>query len=673
MLAGCPAPKQDAELPVALARRGPAPIVVSSDPWVLSTDTWDDAYRGAYLGNGYLGQRVMQSGTALSGEQAEPAFMAGGYRRESLATVPPLLPLRLESGGKIWGADGASAKKYHQELLLKEGILLTRAAWDAGAGEADLELETALLRQHPDVAVIRGKITNRSRAPISVVIAGKGLPEARSGRFGTAALVNYKAPIGDCAAYLQVLDRTDLSPIAGENPGFELPSGQVATFALVTQVTNGTLQFKGGPARFATLDQSLIDRWFAEHRREWEALWEHDLEIEGDAEAQQVVRACLFQLFSSVREENHWGVPPMGLSANAFSGHVFWDMDSWMLPSLLPQHPELARAMLEYRFRTLDGAKANARKEGLPGASYAWESAATGRETIPGAVFSHGRHVSGDVALALKQFYAATGDRGWLQSRAWPILRPTAENWVARAKPDGKGGFVVRQVTTPDELAGQVDHSAWTHHVARVNLDFATETGKALGQAVNPKWSTVSPGLSFLRDPATKLILPYAGFTERTKAKQADVLLLAHPGEAELSAEELGRMYNHYAPRVIANGPAMTDAIYAVAAARLGRGEEALKRFKLSYQPFVRPPFHLFSEKRTRDNLAFLTGAAGVVEAVVYGFGGLRLEPGAEGRPRLEPHLPPGWTALRIRKLHWRGKRWDVEIKQGAPPVWTPA
>src|SRR5205085_5104846 len=125
-------------------------------------------------------------------------------------------------------------------------------------------------------------------------------------------------------------------------------------------------------------------------------------------------------------------------------------------------------------------------------------------------------------------------------------------------------------------------------------------------------------------------------------------------------------------PRVIANGPAMTDAIHTIVAARLDRGEEALKRFRASYQPFVRPPFLLFSEKRTRDNVCFLTGEAGVVEAVLYGFAGLRLEPDPAhpDRPRLDPHLPPGWSALRLRSLRWRGKVWDVEIKAGGQPVW---
>src|SRR5204863_3437536 len=100
------------------------------------------------------------------------------------------------------------------------------------------------------------------------------------------------------------------------------------------------------------------------------SLWTSDIEIEGDPEAQAVARACRFYLLESMRPDVDRGVPPMGLSSDAFNGHVFWDMDTWMLPAVLPQNPELARAMLEYRVRTLPGARTNAAATGRAGAAF---------------------------------------------------------------------------------------------------------------------------------------------------------------------------------------------------------------------------------------------------------------------------------------------------------------
>jgi trehalose/maltose hydrolase-like predicted phosphorylase len=674
LLPGC-TPPAPAPGPAAAPPRGPAPIRVSSDPWVISTDAWGGPeYRGVYLGNGFLGQRFMQTGGLYAGA-AEPAFMAGYYIREGLAPILPLTPLQVTSNGHVFGAEPTRIRKYHQELRLKDGLLVTQATWDDGAGSVDLEATAAVLRQRPDTALLTLSVQNHGTAPVTVGVPEGVAPDAPSAGESVPGTVRYASGSVTCRAVLAA-GPNGPAPAAGDGMKTRcvVPAQGTAQLSLTTQFS------RPGPAA-PPVRQPDPAKSLDAHRAAWNRLWASDIEIDGDPEAQEVARACRFYLLSSIRPESAAGVPPMGLSSGAFNGHVFWDMDSWMLPALLPQHPDLARAMLEYRYRTLPGARANAQSERLPGASYAWESAATGRETQLREVFRHGRHVTGDVALALKQYYLATGDNAWLRSRAWPILKETADNWAARAQPGPGGTYVIKQVTTPDELAGQVDHSAWTQHVARVNLEFASVAAKQLGLPRNPKWATVANGLTFLRDPESHLILPYAGFGKTTQAKQADALLLIHPGMADLPPAEVGRMYDFYAPRVIKNGPAMTDAIHAIVAARLGRGDEALARFRQSYQPFVRPPYHLFSEKRTRDNLCFLTGAAGVLEAVLYGFAGLHPEgapPGttelaghASAQPRLDPHLPPGWKALRLRNLQWRGFAWDVEIKAGAPPVWT--
>ena len=608
---------------------------------------------------------------------SEPGYLAGNYEKgKTLGALPPLLPLRIQCGDRVFGSDASQVKDHEQSLRLKEGVLETNGTWDSGAGQVSLELTSALPYTEPNLALVVAKVKNDGSKPVWVGVPDDAVPP--SGPLGGEALPGYfyflKNGI-DTRLSLSVLEGdgqpTDAfsAPQDGFRTRVEVPAGMTVQVALATSVRapgagTGRLQFPFGEEA-----GKRIDGIMAAHRKAWEARWAGDIEIEGDAEAQEVVRACLFQLFCSVRENSDDGVPPMGLSAKAFEGHVFWDMDSWMFPALLPQHPELAASMAAYRLKTLPGAVANAKAEKLPGASYAWESASTGEERLIGNNFNRGRHVTGDVSLALKQYWLATGDKDWLRQTAWPILKATADNWAARAKPSGKG-FDFPRVSTPDENAGLVDHSAWTQHVAKVNLEFATEAAGMVRQPASPKWKQVAEGLEFLKSP-DGLILPYKGFTEKSKAKQADALLLFHPGELDLPEAEMGRMYDFYSPRVISNGPAMTDAIEAIVAARLGRGEEALKQFQESYRPFVRPPFHAFSEKRSRDNLSFMTGAAGVVEAVVYGFGGLQITPnGATGRPVLKPHLPPGWTALRLKNLQWRGKRWDVEIKPDREPVW---
>ena len=136
-------------------------------------------------------------------------------------------------------------------------------------------------------------------------------------------------------------------------------------------------------------------------------------------------------------------------------------------------------------------------------------------------------------------------------------------------------------------------------------------------------------------------------------------------------------MLDFYAAHTSANGPAMTTSIQAVIAARLGMAQESLDQFHASYRPFERGPWDAFAEKRTSNRVYFCTGMAGCLQSVLYGFAGLQVsEAGhaAEGTKLAgdsvaslyaNPHLPPGWSGLTVKGIHFRGKTLDLIISAG--------
>lgn len=67
----------------------------------------------------------------------------------------------------------------------------------------------------------------------------------------------------------------------------------------------------------------------------------------------------------------------------------------------------------------------------------------------------------------------------------------------------------------------------------------------------------------------------------------------------------------------------MTYAIFTILYSRLNDSDNAYKYFKESYQPYALPPFGVFAETKGGSNPYFITGAGGVVQSLVYGFGGL--------------------------------------------------
>ncbi len=417
----------------------------------------------------------------------------------------------------------------------------------------------------------------------------------------------------------------------------------------------------------------------------WPKLWQtSDIAITGDPEAQQVTHANLFYLLSSTYPGSDHSIPPMGLSSDIYGGHIFWDAEVWMMPALIVQHPDYAKSIIDYRFKTLGQAKKNARLHGFAGAEYPWESAETGAEMAP-AEFAQERHITADVGWAAWQYYLWTGDKAYLVKEGWPVLSATAAYWVSRVTRGADGKYHILQVLSPDETAGVVNDNAYTNAVVQANLRAAASAAKVLGQPADPRWAAIAGGLYFPYDKTRGIPAENdAPMTDRFSAKQADTLLLIHPLNKSFDPATEGKMLDFYSAHTIKNGPAMTASMQAIVAAHLGRGQDALDQFHDSYRPFMRGPWDAFAEKRTSNRVYFCTGMGGCLQSVLYGFAGLQVvEAGqaamgtkvagdAAAALYADPHLPPGWGGLTVKGVQFHGKAYGVAVGAGNKVTVTP-
>jgi len=107
--------------------------------------------------------------------------------------------------------------------------------------------------------------------------------------------------------------------------------------------------------------------------------------------------------------------------------------------------------------------------------------------------------------------------------------------------------------------------------------------------------------------------------------KQADANLLAYPLGIIQSPSQIKKDLEYYEVRVPEKDtPAMTQAIFSLLYARLGDKEKAYHFFKDAYVPNLNPPFRVIAETKGGTNPYFITGAGGILQTVMMGFGGLR-------------------------------------------------
>jgi len=93
--------------------------------------------------------------------------------------------------------------------------------------------------------------------------------------------------------------------------------------------------------------------------------------------------------------------------------------------------------------------------------------------------------------------------------------------------------------------------------------------------------------------------------------------------------------------------------------ARLGNGSKAYHYFKEAYIPNLNPPFRVIAETKGGTNPYFATGAGGILQCMLMGFGGLDITP--TGITQLKSALPPNWKSLTITGVGPQKKTYTVK------------
>lgn len=383
------------------------------------------------------------------------------------------------------------------------------------------------------------------------------------------------------------------------------------------------------------------------HYRLWDELWQGDIRIEGDDDAQRIVRFALFNLYSSCRGGSRLSIPPMGLSLQGYNGHIFWDTELWMYPPMLLLNQDIARSMLDYRFDRLPAARKKALAYGYRGAMFPWESDDSGEEATPTHAltgpFEH--HITADIGIACWNYYCVTRDVRWLQREGYPLLKEIADFWTSRVTRNQDGSYSIHNVTGADEYANGVTDNAFTNGAASLALKYACQAAEICGEKVPEIWREIGENIRVLQfeNGVTREHSTYKG----EMIKQADANLLAYPLGLITDEYRQRQDLEYYAERIDQkDGPAMSYSVYCVQYARMGEADKAYEMFRRCYEPNLRKPFGVISETPTSNNPYFMTGAGGLLQAVLNGFCGLQITD--EGIVQLPSALPSHWKRVTV-------------------------
>ncbi|MBV9604775.1 MAG: hypothetical protein JO027_06700 [Solirubrobacterales bacterium] len=704
----------------AAAQAAPPP---SAGSFVLTATSPGGNYAPTFTGNGMLGVRVPPSGQGYAaGTVPAQSELAGFYAQvtgspkpgdnvQQRANIPTWSTLTFSENGQTFTVPGPGISNWRQSLDLHTGIVTTTARWTAPDGHVtDLTYQVLTDRAGEFVGLVQLQLTPQWTGTATVTDAIDGTADTTATpELTTQVSKNWDAPSHQDWVTIQA-DGTNIQTSVASQLAFspnvsatvtptdqstDQSVGQQATFPVTAGQTYTITKYVGVESSQDAADTVTAARgqassaastgWdalLAANKAAWGALWSGWIEILGNRTLATDVNASEFYLWSSTRAGVDWSVSPAGLSSNGYDGHIFWDAETWMYPSLLAQHPDLAAGMDAYRFDRLTQAEQHAAATGYSGARFPWESALDGTEQIPPPVSinSEGlyeQHITADIALAQWQYYLATGDRGWLATQGWPVLSQAATFWASRATLGSDGRYHINGVTGPDEENPNVNDEAYTNVGAMRTLQDAVQAAHVLGIAPPANWSTIATGLVV---PVRGGVHPeFSGYGGQL-VKQADVTLLQYPWGYQTSPKVSLNDINYYVPRTDPGGPSMSDAVNLIDNNALGTpGCASYVYVERSYQPFIKDTFHQFSETRTGGAFTFMTGIGGFLQEFLYGYSGMRWDPGSVG---LNPSLSSQIGGIVLHDVHWRGRtfrvaigpeRTTVTLTSGAPlPVMTP-
>lgn len=695
--------------------------------WVLKEEGFCEALRPGRealftVGNGYVCARGFfeesQTGlAALGGVYGCGVYGKTDYKpwrgegRELVNLANPFW-CRLRADGEVLEYAPRSTEQYSRRLDLRTALLTRECVYRTGAGKrlrvrferfasmADRQLcgqavtLTALEEMDLELEMgIDGGVTNLnwvSSEPLPVQPGRRHLCVQRAGADELCFWVD-----GDPEKAVACAQR-----IEGPGPGRPAPekdrcarrfawrakAGETCVFRKTVRIQ---LEAAGAPP----VCRTGYEEAFAEHAAALARLWRtSDIEVEGPAEDQQVLRYNLLQLLQSCPwHDERQSIGARGLTGEMYEGCIFWDTEIFMLPFFTLTQPAEARRLLAFRYHTLPEARLHAGNNWLKGAFYPWQCSEKGIEQTPqgvGAFYSI--HIVADIAYAILHYWRATGDDAFMDEMGFEILLETARFWLSRITWDEEfGRYNLLAVRGPNEYDVIVNNNFYTNYMARENLRvvvrelerckrerpqqyaglvqktrFTPEELVEMPRAAEKIYLCYDPARElFLEDdmydkrvpvdmkkaqPTAKRIIdttiPYEALMLYRISKQADVIHLMNLYPHRFTQRQKRAAWDYYLPKT-AHDSSLSYSQHSVMASGLGLREQAYEFFKISARLDVDDV-----QLNTISGLHF-ANFGGTYQAVVYGMCGVTVD---EAGIHAAPQLPDAWRQASLT-VFYRG------------------
>ena len=448
--------------------------------------------------------------------------------------------------------------------------------------------------------------------------------------------------------------------------------------------------------------QSGFDALLKEQEEAWAARWHRcDIDIDGDAAAQQGIRFCIFMLLQTYTGvDTRLNIGPKGFTGEKYGGVTYWDTEAYCLPFYLATTgQEVARELLVYRYNQLDKAIENAAKLGFKEGAALYPMVTINGEECHNEweITFEEIHRNGAIAYAIYNYIRYTDDRTYLAEGGLEVLLSIARFWAQRITwSEARQQYVMLGVTGPNEYENNVNNNWYTSYIACWCMRYAAEAAAWVREnrpedyaricakrrfdapAETARWMEIVGKMYLGEDRERGIFLQQDGYLDKEQVlvseldpaerpinqkwswdrilrscfiKQADVLQGLYFFQEDFDMETIRCNFRFYEARTV-HESSLSPCVHAILAAKIGDAAKA-------YEMYLRTSrLDLDDYNREVEEGCHVTSMAGSWLAVVEGFGGMRMR---DGVLNFEPHLPDAWRSLAFR-VDYRGRILTVTV-----------
>jgi maltose phosphorylase len=671
-----------------------------------------DTLIGCYL-NGIYEEHYLKEPTTYKGISNRIAFMVNTVN---------WLYTRIELGSEVLDLNQGKFADFRRELDLHTGQVTRSYTWTTKAGrELKVAFSRFLSMQTKELGFQRISLTPVNfSAPINVTL---GLDFAvphemykenfwecpqsevrpdRSAILGVSTGIRHKLFAGSRVIAPAVGgEAIKGDKFAGHRMTLDLVEGQEQSLDRVAVLyttrdpkTSVADTWSQGKQILDGLGDASYDKAIADNAEYWTDFWtKADISIEGDPDAQQGIRFCIFQMQQTYRGAvDGSNIGAKGLTGEAYNGNAFWDTETYCLPYYLFSNPQAAKALIDYRYKTLPQAMERAKSLDCEGACY---PIATTDGTESCTLWQHASlqfQPTTGVAYAIWHYVKTTQDVEFLRTKGIELLVPICRFLASRGEwSPRRNGFGFYAVMGPDEFQMMVNNNCYTNYMAKQTFLYtlrvlAEMDGSAildmLGCTAEERaaWQNMADRMIIPQDPATGVYEQHEGFFDlphidvdaipvedfplyhnwsydriyrNDMIKQPDVLMFMFLYDQSFSMAEKKANYDYYEPRCI-HESSLSPSLHSIFAAELGLKQEAFNFFNFATR------IDLDNYNRNTSEGIHITSIAAAWMNVVYGYGGMR----SDGEMLVfNPTIPEHWKSYSFQ-ITYRGSLIRVEVWQ---------